>query len=141
MTDPLAVANLALSVLGETTKALNALRERAQRSRDMDIKDQINTLYDHVLQLKEVVSRLVDENALQKRQLDEQRLPPEVPKIRQVGDNNYYFKDDVGPFCQPCYDIDKRLVMLSPAVHISGGGIRRSCPVCLRPSYERKKTG
>jgi hypothetical protein len=47
-TDPLAPANLALTLLGKTTDALNALRERAQRSKDLDIKDQIAALYDNV---------------------------------------------------------------------------------------------
>ena len=62
MADPLALANLALSLLARTTDGLNALRDRSQRTKDIDIKDQISTMYDNVLQLKEVVSRLSDEN-------------------------------------------------------------------------------
>jgi hypothetical protein len=46
MTDPLSVATLSLQILSRTTEALNALRERAQRSKDLDIKNQINALYD-----------------------------------------------------------------------------------------------
>ena len=54
MLDPLSLASTAIGLLKSTTEALNALRERSQRSKDIDIKDQINTLYDNVLQLKEV---------------------------------------------------------------------------------------
>ena len=85
MTDPLAVANLALSILGKTTEALNALRERAQRTKDLDIKVQIGTLYGNILQLKEVISRLSDANKELRKQLEQQQQPPEGPKIKQVG--------------------------------------------------------
>jgi len=82
MTDPLAVANLALSILGKTTEALNALRERVQHTKDLDIKEQIGTLYGNVRQLKEVISRLSDANKELRKQ---QQQPPEGPKIKQVG--------------------------------------------------------
>ncbi|HEY6768005.1 MAG TPA: hypothetical protein VI386_24890 [Candidatus Sulfotelmatobacter sp.] len=130
MSEPLAVANLALSLLGKTTDALNALRERSQRSKDLDIKDQISTMYDNVLQLKEVVSRLLDENKGLQRQLAEQQHPPEKPKIKQVGQTNYYFIDKEGPYCQPCYDKTKTLVVLLPPKRSTHGGLHRDCPVC-----------
>jgi len=131
MTDPLSVATTAIGLLKSTTEALNALRERAQRSKDIDIKDQINTLYDSVLGLKEVVLRLLDENKALHNRLDQQQHAPAKPKIRQVGDTNFYFLDgDEKPYCQPCYDGKaKTLVALLPPEDWSGG-IRRKCPVC-----------
>jgi len=138
-TDPLALANLAVTLLAKTTDALNALRERAQRSKDLDIKDQIAALYDNVLELKEVMSRLLDENKELRRQLEQQHHPPEEPKIRQVGQTNYYFVGEEGPFCQPCYDVDpkaKRLVALLPLKRDVLGGAHRDCPVCRHPFYE-----
>lgn len=137
MTDPVSVASLSLQLLTKTTEALNALRERAQRSKDIDIKDQINTLYDNVLGLKEVVSRLLDENKALQRQIEKQQHPSEKPKIRQVGDANFYYLGDEGPFCQPCYDDKKKLVQLSPAEHWNGG-VRRQCLVCKTYFYEKK---
>jgi hypothetical protein len=142
MADPIAVANLAITLLGKTTEALNALRERAQRSKDIDIKDQINTMYDNVLQLKEVISRLVDENKNLKRQLEQQQHPPDAPKIKQVGQTNYYFRGDEGPFCQPCYDgRAKTLVALTPEQQTRWGSIRRNCPVCHQTFYEKRVDG
>jgi regulator of replication initiation timing len=138
MADPISLANLALSITAKTTEALNALRERAQRSKDIEIKDQINTLYDDVLQLKEVISRMLDEHQQLRRQLEEQQHPPEEPKRRQVGETIYYYKGDEGPFCQPCYDAKHSLVALQPQQHTQRGSVKRSCLVCHHTFYEQK---
>ena len=50
MTDPISVASFALSLTKSATGALSALRERSKVSKDLDIKDQISTLYDNVLE-------------------------------------------------------------------------------------------
>lgn len=137
MTDPVSIAALSLQILSKTTDALNALRERTQRSKDIDIKDQINTLYDNVLSLKEVMSRLLDENKSLHNRLEQQQNPPEKPKIRQVGQINYYFVGAEGPYCQPCYDGEAQtLVALLPSKRDTLGGLHRDCPVCRRPFYE-----
>jgi hypothetical protein len=138
-TDPVSVATLALSFLVKTTEALNALRERSQRSKDIDIKDQINTMYDNVLRLKEVILRLLDENRELERQLEQRQHPPEAPKLKQVGETSYYFKGDEGPFCQPCYDDKGKLVALSPQQQSQGGTVFRTCRVCNNIFYEQVK--
>ncbi len=135
--DPLTVANTAIAILKSTTEALNALRERAQRSKDIDIKEQINALYDNVLQLKEVVSRLLDENKELKCQLEHQQLTRvAVPKIKQVGQTNYYFQGDEGPYCQPCFVNTGKLVAVLPIKQDELGGQHRDCPVCHASFYE-----
>jgi|SRR5580704_12504646 regulator of replication initiation timing len=139
MVDPLSLASTAIGLLKSTSEALSALRERAQRTKDLDIKDQINTMYDNVLSLKEVVSRLLDENKDLRQQLEQQQHPPVKPKIKQVGQTKYYFKDDEGPFCQPCYDVNpkaERLAVLSPQKRHELGGIYRDCSVCNKRFYE-----
>ena len=139
MTDSVALANLAITVLGKTTEALTGLRERAQRSKDADIKDGINTLFDSILQLKDVVSRLLDENKKLQQQIENEHMArAAIPKIRQVGDTNYYFQGDEGPFCQACRDgKSKDLVKLLPLEHWNGGE-RRECPVCHEFFYEKR---
>src|SRR5580692_2196588 len=110
MTDPISVASLALSLTKNATEALNALRERSKTTKDLDIKDQISALYDNVLELKEVINRLLDENKELKRQLEQLEHPPAKPQIKQVGNTNYYFiGEDDGPYCQPCYDDKEKL--------------------------------
>lgn len=138
MTDPISVASFALSLTTKATEALNALRERAQRSKDSDIKGQVSELYDIVLQLKESISRLSDENKGLKQKLENEHMARvAIPKIRQVGDTNYYFQGNEGPYCQPCYDTKAKLVALPPSEPWNGG-IRRECPVCHEYSYEKR---
>ena len=140
MPDLISIATLALSLIKTAGEQLNKLRERAQTTKDLEIKEHVGSLYDTLNALKEAVSRLVDENKEQKRQLDELQHPPEEPKIKQVGETNYYFVGEEGPYCQPCYDVDpkaKRLVALSPQEVTSWGSIRRSCPVCRQAFYEK----
>lgn len=134
MADPISVASFALTLTTKATDALNALRERSQRSKDLDIKDQISTLYDIVLELKEVISRLSDENKQLKKQLEH---PVEVPELRSVGDTHYYYLGGGtdGPYCQTCYVVNKRLVKLPRSDNWSGG-VRRDCPVCRGTFWE-----
>jgi hypothetical protein len=136
--DPIAVANLSLSLATKATEALSALRERAQRSKDIDIKEQINALFDVVLELKEVNIRLLDENRELKTTMDEQQHPPEKPQLRQVGEANYYYKGEEGPFCQPCYDDKGKFVALSPQKQQPSGSVTRTCLVCRYIFYEVK---
>lgn len=128
MSDSVSLTTLSFQILTKTTEALNALRERAQRSKDIDIKDQINALYDNALALKEVISRLSAENRALHQHLESQQRPPERPKIRQVGEVNYYFAGGEGPYCQPCYDKQGTFVALSPQETTSLSGLKRECP-------------
>jgi hypothetical protein len=73
MADPISIATTAIGLLKSTNEALNTLRERAQRYKDLDIKEQINTIYNNVLQLKEVILRLLDENKELMRKLEQQQ--------------------------------------------------------------------
>jgi hypothetical protein len=141
MPDPISVVSLALTLTTRATQSLNAMRERSQRTKDLDIKDQINTLYDIVLELKEVISRLSDENKDLKQQLETQKHPPEEPELKQLGDTHYYYLKGGtdGPYCQSCYVVNKRLVKL-PQPESWSGGLRRACPVCRGTSWERRMT-
>lgn len=138
MTDPISVASFALSLTKSATGALSALRERSKVSKDLDIKDQISTLYDNVLELKEVINRLLDENKELRRQLEEQQHPPEEPELRAVGEANYYFVGGKGPYCQPCYDDKRKLVALEQPYTSEWGSVSRHCLVCNNSFYEKR---
>jgi regulator of replication initiation timing len=139
MSDPVSVVSLALTLSTKATDALNALREHSKTTKDLDIKDKISTLYDNVLELKEVIVRLSDENKELKAKLENQQLSrAAVPKIKQVGETNHYFQGDEGPYCQVCYDKNTKLVALLPTEQTPWGSIRRTCPVCREIFYELK---
>jgi hypothetical protein len=134
MADPISVANLALSLLTKANDALNSVRERAKMSKDTDLKSHVSDLYDHILELKEAIHRLTDENKALKQQQVQHKA--QAPTVRQVGDTNYVFDGDEGPFCQVCHAKNGKLVALLPLKPWSGG-MRRDCPVCREVFWEK----
>jgi hypothetical protein len=123
----------ALEILSKASKALDSLREQSKTSKDAALKENISKLYDDFLDLKAVIIRLTDENAeLRRKQTDK---PPQ-PKIKQEGLSNYYYVDDDGPFCQPCYDGSRKLSHLSPRQFL-GDSFGRKCGVCGKVSVEQ----
>jgi hypothetical protein len=133
---PLTAAAAASQILNNTLNALKAVRERAQSSKDADLKAHISTLYDSVLSLKEAVMLVTDENSELRGRIAQQEQRPPKPELRQVGSANFYFVDDNGPYCQPCYDGERKLTMLTQPENWSGG-VRRRCVLCFGYFYEQ----
>jgi hypothetical protein len=129
----------ALEIVNKSWKALEAVRERAQLSKDAPLKASIGELYDQFLSLKAIIVRLTDENSDLKRVISQSAEKSPKPEIRQVGETNYYYVADVGPYCQRCYDGDGKLVALTPQ-HTFAGGVGRKCPLCLTVAFEATKT-
>jgi hypothetical protein len=115
------------------------VREQAKQSKDTDLKGHISDLYDSVLSLKEAVMLVTDENNELRRKIAELERPSKKPEIRQVGLTNYYFMDDKGPYCQPCYDVNGKLIPLAPQNRYAGG-IGRKCEVCNKVFFETHET-
>jgi hypothetical protein len=129
----LSTIGAALQILDRAWKALEAVRERVQASKDAALKEGVGKLYDEFNALRSAITRLKEENAsLRQAQIEK----PQKPEIRQVGQANYYFVGDDGPYCQPCYDRDKKLIRLTPAQEVAGG-FGRKCLVCLLPFVEK----
>lgn len=131
----LTAAATASKILADTLSISKAVRERAKQSKDTEIKAHISDLYDSVLSLKEAVMLVADENAELRRKIAELEKPPAGPEIRQVGLTNYYYSGEKGPFCQPCYDVNRRLVPLAPRNRYAGG-LGRKCEVCNKVFFE-----
>lgn len=134
-------ANAAIQLATTAGKTLNALRERVSASKDTETRQLVNTMYGQMAALHEAVSRLKQENEELRRKVAQLEKPAgekPTPKIRQVGEVNYYFVGDDGPYWQPCYDGKlNKLVALSPTRNLHGG-VARSCPVCSQTFYEQK---
>lgn len=125
----------AVDLIGKASKALDALRERAKTSKDAALKENISKFYDDFLDLKAIILRLTEENANLRRTLAAQAEKSPKPEIRQVGETNYYFVGDQGPYCQPCYDDKGKLVNLMPPQRYAGG-TGRQCRVCKNVFFE-----
>jgi hypothetical protein len=132
------VATAASQILSNAMNALKIVRERAQSSKDNDLKEHISTLYDNLLSLKEAVMRLTQENDELKKRIAELERPPEKsePELRQVGSCYFYFVGEKGPYCQACYDGEGKLSALSPPEPWNRG-IRRHCVLCKGVFYEQ----
>lgn len=132
------LAGTASQIIANTLEALKSVRERAQSSKDNDLKERISGLYDNVLELKEVILQLTEENLDQKRQIEALQRAREAPQpvLRQVGSCNFYFVGEEGPYCQPCYDGKHTLTKLSPPENWNRG-VRRHCVLCHAHFYEQ----
>jgi len=124
-----------LEVLTKASEALDSLREQAKGSKDAMLKENISRLYDDFLDLKAAVIRVTEENGELKRRLIQPSETPTKPEIRTAGTTNYYFLGNAGPFCQPCYDLNGKLINLSPLQEYAGG-MGRKCEVCNKVFFE-----
>ncbi len=130
MMEPFAAAAAVTQVVSNVSKALNSLRETAKASKDVDLKEDIGNLYDEFIELKELILRLRDE-------IEELKAKEAAkPELRQVGETYHYFDDKDRACCQPCYDKNNKLVVLSPPQRLNNG-VRRHCFVCNTNFYEK----
>jgi hypothetical protein len=128
----LTTAAAATSLLNNALGLLRTAREQSKTSEDTNLKDTVNSLFDAVLDLKEAVLRVTEENSELRAELEQKK---EEPTLKQVGNANYYYVGEKGPYCQPCYDDKHKLIALTPAESWSGG-IRRECRVCHQTFQE-----
>jgi hypothetical protein len=125
----LTTAAAALDILNGTWTAIQNMRERVKSSKDNELKESYGNLLDDFNALRVVVLKLTEENT------ELRRAQEEKPEIRHVGDVNYYYVGEKGPYCQPCYDGKGKLVPLTAQQRFSGG-MGRNCQVCHKVFLE-----
>jgi hypothetical protein len=129
---PSAIATT-LSVINSAVSSLKNAKDMAKDSTDTSLKAIISESYDAVLDLKERVLDLDEENRTLRQKLERR---DSVKRDRQFG---YYFKDGdtQDPLCPKCYEGDDKLVYLPHPENV-GGGIRRICLHCQMTFWERR---
>lgn len=125
----LSTIKTALDLLGNASKGLESVRERAKTSNDAALKESISKLYDDFLDLKAIIVRLTEENAGLRLQISQDAEKSPKPELRPSGRTNHYYSDNQGPFCQPCYDLKGKLIALSPKQRFASG-MGRKCEGC-----------
>jgi hypothetical protein len=135
MTDPitLGIASTAVTLVNGTLSILKEARESAKRSDDHDLKDKLSEVLDSVLELKEVVGNLKDENAELRAQLESKAKLTWDGKTRL-----YYDAEDETPFCPTCFDGNSKRIRLNV---VEWDGAKQpwsyKCFVCKNLYYPR----
>jgi hypothetical protein len=130
MSDPttLGLASTAVGLVNGTIGLLKEARTAAKRSGDHDLKDKLSEVYDAVLELKEVISNLREENEGLKKRLE--------TRTNLKWDNTlklYFAEGDTDPFCPACMDLNQKQIRLQPAYSGSrseGLVWRYDCKIC-----------
>src|ERR1700677_703886 len=107
MSDPitLGLASTAVGLVNGTISLLKEARDAAKRSDDHDLKDKLSEVFDSVLELKEVIGNLREENAELRKQLDTRA------SLTWDTRQKLYFADgDPDPFCPACMDLSSRQI-------------------------------
>jgi hypothetical protein len=127
MSDPitLGLASTAVSLVNGTIGLLKEARESAKRSDDHDLKDKLSEVFDSVLELKEVIGNLREENAGLRKRLDTRANLNWNSKLRL-----YFAEGDPDPFCPSCLDLNGRQIRLFPHFWKSGLLSRYECKIC-----------
>jgi hypothetical protein len=128
---PTLVSTIALvnSVIGSAKNA----RDLAIQSDNADVKDAVIGVYDAILEVKNRVLELDEEN----RKLREKLAQRESVKHDPV--TSYCFKDGEpeSPLCPTCYENNDKMIHL-PKPYTDSSGIHRTCTVCSTRYLEEK---
>src|ERR1039458_454830 len=127
MSDPLTLglASTAVGLVNGTIGLLKEARDAAKRSDDHDLKDKLSEVFDSVLQLKEVISNLRDENADLKKRLETRSTLKWDSNLRL-----YFAEGDPDPFCPSCLDLDGRQTKMHPVFYSSSVLWKYECKAC-----------
>ena len=122
----LSVASLVSNVLSSA----KAAKELAKQSGDAELKERIGELFDSILDVKERVLELDEENRKLREQLAEKT------QVERTSEFGYYFaQDDPDPLCPKCYESARKLIHLTAAQR-SNGGVVRDCRECSFQFWE-----
>ena len=127
MNDPLTLglASTAVGLVNGTIGLLKEARDAAKRSDDHDLKDKLSEVYDAVLELKEVIGNLRDENAeLQKRLETRSNLKWDTKR------KLYFAENDPDPFCPSCLEHGGLQIRLHPDYVRPGIVWKYDCKIC-----------
>jgi len=128
MSDPmtLGLASTAVSLVNGTISLLKEARDSAKRSDDHDLKDKLSEVFDAVLELKEILGNLREENSGLRQQLQAR-----AKLIWDREEKLYFAEGDPDPFCPSCMDLNGRQIRLHTApswgTHV---GRKYECNVC-----------
>jgi hypothetical protein len=129
---------LLVTTAGLVNNALSSLksaRELAKIASDADLKETIGEAYESLLDLRERVLTLDEEN----RQLKAQ-LAAKAAYVGPVAPHGYFYVAEDGqqqhPLCPTCFQSNPQQIGFMTDAKRTGGGVRRRCKLCSKPVDE-----
>jgi hypothetical protein len=134
MSDPITVglASTALGLVNSTIGLLKEAKAAAKRSDDHDLKDKLSEVFDAVLDLKEVVGNLREENEELRKRLETRTNVKWDSKLKL-----YFASGDPDPFCPSCMDLNAKQARLQP-LYSNGEFWKYQCKICKNEFYGGK---
>jgi hypothetical protein len=129
-----------LPTVVSTISLVNSLMGSAKNARDLalqsdnaDVKDAVIGVYDAILEVKNRVLDIDEENRKLREKLAQRESVIHDPVT------TYYFKDGKSdsPLCPTCYENNDKMITL-PKPHTNASGISRTCNVCRTHYLEEK---
>jgi hypothetical protein len=119
----LSVASLVSNVLSSA----KAAKEPAKQSGDAALKEQIGDLIDSIIDVKQRVIELDEENRELRKKLEAKAELKWDTKLKL-----YLAEGDPDPFCTPCWDSKRNQIRVHPTYYTGGDGIlwKYTCNVC-----------
>jgi hypothetical protein len=133
MADATAVG-AAVTMLSAALSTFKQVKELSAGSGDLALKESVSELYDKLLDVKQSLIELEDENRTLRQQLQAkaelERRPP----------HGYWFKKgEADPICPLCHQRDGKAIYLDPPyTSREDGSITRYCRGCSSTFYERQ---
>lgn len=118
------------SLVNNLVSSVKSAKELAKQSSDGGLKEQIADVFDIVLDIKERVLELNEENRALRTALAQKAALKRNPEF-----GYYYMGDDPSPICPKCYEDVGKIVFLPPPQPWSDA-IRLDCRVCESTFWE-----
>jgi hypothetical protein len=119
----------ATELISTALAGLRQIKEMAKSSSDSDLKEQVSSVFDDVLELKLKLITLEDENRELKRRLDERA------KVRREG-RYFYLEGESEPLCPNCYHTSDKVIHLERHAGLTPGKVQFFCRVCKEQFFE-----
>jgi hypothetical protein len=122
------------SLINNVLTSAKSVRDIAKQSSDTALKEQISNLYDTILDVKDRVLELHEENRSLLEQLAKRG------SVRRDPEFGYYFKEgSTDPLCPKCYEKEAKEIHLPLPEELSSR-MGRTCRVCNFLFWESPKT-
>lgn len=130
--NPLHDASSIVSLVSSALSGTKSAADLANRSKDRELKKQLNDLLKDILQLQIKAGELDAENRALRSQLEKRA------SIKPQGEFGYFFKDgESQPLCPKCLQSSPSKEVYLMPLQTYSGGLRRKCPVCNEPYWEK----